>query len=169
MNGTASMSDDIITVGAALPRLLEAYPGNDRQVHLVWKSGLERTVDLAPVLESRRIFIPLRTDDDLFRSLKVSEFGDAIEWGDDIDLSAVWLSRLPSIVFSNVDFVKAMDELGMTLDGMALALDISRRLVADYRKDKPIPRHIAFATRYLVDQQAVNDNYEQQGESFKEA
>ncbi|NKJ40172.1 DUF2442 domain-containing protein [Rhizobium sp. SG570] len=163
------MSDDIVTVGAPLPRLLEAYPGKDRQVHLVWKSGLERTVDLAPVLESRRIFIPLRTDDDLFRSLKVSEFGDAIEWGDDIDLSAVWLSRLPSIVFSNVDFVKAMDELGMTLDGMALALDISRRLVADYRKDKPIPRHIAFATRYLVDQQAVNDNYEQHGESFKEA
>ncbi|GAC1045900.1 hypothetical protein [Rhizobium sp. No.120] len=50
-----------------------------------------------------------------------------------------------------------------------MALDISRRLVADYRKDKPIPRHIAFATRYLVDQQAVNDNYEQHGESFKEA
>ena len=51
----------------------------------------------------------------------------------------------------------------------ALALDISRRLVADYRKDKPIPRHIAFATRYLVDQHVVNDSYEQHGESFKEA
>jgi Protein of unknown function (DUF2442) len=152
MNGTALTSDDIITAGAQLPVLVEAYPGKDRQVHLVWKSGEERTVDLAPILESRRIYIPLRTDDELFRTLKVSEYGDAIEWGDEIDLLAVWLGKLPSILFSNVDFIKAMEQLGMTLDGMALALDISRRLVADYRKDKPIPRHIAFATRYLMDQ-----------------
>jgi hypothetical protein len=34
---------------------------------------------------------------------------------------------------------------------MAAALEISRRLVADYRKDKPIPRHIALATRYLIE------------------
>jgi len=44
-----------------------------------------------------------------------------------------------------------MDELGNSLDGMAAALQISRRLVADYRKDKPIPRHIAFATRYMLE------------------
>ncbi|MFB9952628.1 hypothetical protein ACFFP0_27600 [Rhizobium puerariae] len=39
----------------------------------------------------------------------------------------------------------------MSLEGMASALEISRRLVADYRKDKPIPRHVALATRYLVE------------------
>jgi len=41
----------------------------------------------------------------------------------------------------------------MSLDGMAIALDISRRQVASYRKDKPIPRHIALAARYLVEHQ----------------
>ena len=34
---------------------------------------------------------------------------------------------------------------------LASTLEISRRLVADYRKAKPIPRHIALATRYLVE------------------
>ncbi|MDO9415788.1 DUF2442 domain-containing protein [Pararhizobium sp.] len=153
------MSSDAISVGNPLPRLLAAHFEQGRQVRIVWASGRERVVDLAPILESRRIYIALRSDDALFATLKVSEFGDSIEWQDGTDLSAVWLSKLPSVMFENADFVKAMDDLGMSLDGMALALDISRRLVAGYRKDKPIPRHIAFATRYLVDQrEPVNDN-----------
>jgi hypothetical protein len=46
-----------------------------------------------------------------------------------------------------------MDELTLSLDGMAAQLGIARRLVADYRKDKPIPKSIALAVRYLVEHQ----------------
>lgn len=49
----------------------------------------------------------------------------------------------------------AMDKLHLTLDGMAARLGIARRLVADYRKDKPIPKHIALATKYLLSRLAA--------------
>lgn len=145
------MSDELISVGPALARLERVEPLDGRKVRLFWQSGKIQVVDLAPVLLSRRVFIPLREDDTLFRQVRVEEYGTAIEWPGGIDLSAVWLSKLPSVEFSNDSFCEAMDELGMTLEGMAAALEISRRQVADYRKAKPIPRSIAFATRYLVE------------------
>ncbi|CDZ30463.1 DUF2442 domain-containing protein [Neorhizobium galegae] len=145
---------EIVTVGGPLPRIVDAELLDGRKVRIVWEDGETKVVDLAPALESRRIYIPLRHDDELFRQMRVSEYRNALEWpGEDLEFSAVWLAALPSITFDNGDFRNAMDELGMTLDGMASALEISRRLVADYRKNKPIPRHVALATRYLVEHQ----------------
>ncbi|MGE6743324.1 DUF2442 domain-containing protein [Allorhizobium pseudoryzae] len=146
------MSDELISVGEPLPRIRMVEPLDDRLLRVTWASGQEQVVDLAPALLSRRVFMPLRQDDALFRAVTVEEFGTAIEWPGGIDFSALWLSKLPPVDFGNADFRKAMDELGMTLEGMAAALEISRRQVADYRKGKPIPRSIAYATRYLVDQ-----------------
>lgn len=152
MNGNVSTrSADIISAGKALPRILSAVPLDGRKVRIGFEDGASKVVDLAPALESRRFYIPLRQDDELFRSFRISEYGDAIEWDGDLDFSAVWLEKLPPVEFDNSDFRHAMDQLGMTLDGMASALEISRRQVADYRKDKPIPRHIGLATRYLVE------------------
>jgi hypothetical protein len=145
------MSDDLISVGAVLPRIRMAEALEDRLVRITWASGKVQVLDLAPALLSRRVFIPLREDDQLFRSLQVDEFGNAINWPGGLDFSALWLSKLPAVDFDNADFRHAMDELGMTLDGMAAALEISRRQVADYRKAKSIPRSVAYATRYLVD------------------
>lgn len=153
MSGTASMNADVISVGASLPRIANAVTVDDRKVRLTWTTGETKTVDLSPALESRRIYIPLRHDDALFHTLRVSEYGNAIEWDGDLDFSAVWLAKLPSVDFGNADFRDAMDQLELTLDGMAAALEVSRRLVADYRKDKPIPRHIGLATRYLIEHQ----------------
>ncbi|WP_137132091.1 DUF2442 domain-containing protein [Rhizobium sp. FY34] len=144
------MSDDLISVGAPLPRIGKAEALEGRLVRVTWTTGRQEVVDLAPALFSRRVFIPLREDDSLFRALQVDEWGTALEWPGGIDFSALWLSKLPAIEFGNDDFRHAMDELGMTLEGMAAALDISRRQVADYRKAKAIPRSVAFATRYLI-------------------
>lgn len=145
------MNDDLISVGAPLPRIDAIEPLEDRRLRIFWRSGKQQVVDLAPVLLSRRIFIPLREDDALFRSVTVEEDGISIEWPGGLDVSASWLAKLPPVEFDNFSFRNAMDELGMSLEGMAAALDISRRQVADYRKEKPIPRTIAFATRYLVE------------------
>jgi len=153
MNGNALTHDDMIDTGIHLSRILKATPLEGRKVRVAFDNGLEKIVDLAPALNSFRIYIPLREDDVLFRSLRISEYGDAIEWNDELDFSAMWLERLPDISFSNEDFRQTMDKLGITLDGMATALEISRRQVASYRKDKPIPRHIAYAARYLVEHQ----------------
>jgi hypothetical protein len=154
MNGPVSTKDEIVSVGAPLPRIGSAEPLDGRKVLITWRNGETKTVDLAPALASRRIYMPLRSDDALFQSLHVSEFGDAIEWDGGLDFSASWLERLPSVGFTNADFRAAMSELGLSLEGMAAALEISRRLVAEYRKDKPIPHHIALATQYLAMRQA---------------
>jgi len=75
-----------------------------------------------------------------------------VVWEDGSELSATWLYELSEPAFlTNAEFRSAMDRLHMSLDGMAMRLGIARRLVAEYRKDKPIPRTVALATRHLVD------------------
>ncbi|NTJ44002.1 DUF2442 domain-containing protein [Agrobacterium larrymoorei] len=145
------MNDELISVGSPLPRISKAEALERRLVRVTWASGKVQIVDLAPALFSRRVYIPLREDDGLFSELRVSDYGTAIEWPGDLDFSALWLSKLPSVDFDNQAFREAMDDLGMTLEGMAAALEISRRQVADYRKEKPIPKSIAYATRYLME------------------
>lgn len=120
---------------------------------VTWRNGVEQEIDVSAALASKRIFLRLRTDDALFQTLKVNEDGNAIEWDDGAELSAIWLERLAPSSVQNDEFRDAMDELGFTLDGMAARLGLSRRLIADYRKDKPIPETVGLAVRYLVDQQ----------------
>ncbi len=149
------MTDDIITVGKLIPRIASAKALEGRMVEIAWKDGSTKLVDLAGPLASRRVFIPLRADDALFRSLHVSEYGDALEWsGPDLEFPASWLDRLPDAQFSNEEFRAAMDRINLSLDGMAAELGLSRSLIAEYRKDKPIPRHVALATRYLLERAA---------------
>jgi len=143
--------DDRISVGRALPRIdgVERIAG--RTIKIDWRDGTSDIKDLGPALLSHRHFIPLRADDALFASMRPNEDGNALEWDGGIELSAEWIERLPPAAMLNSDFRSAMDSLGLTLDGMAAQLEISRRLVADYRRDKPIPRHVALATRYLIE------------------
>lgn len=151
MPGLNLDEDDALTAGAPLIDIVGAEPLSERRVRVTWETGETRVYDLAPAFANLRLFKRLRTDDALFRTLKVNEDGNALEWDDGAELSAIWIERLPPIEFANADFSSAMDTLGMSLDGMAAALEISRRQVASYRKDKPIPRHIALATRYLLE------------------
>lgn len=150
MSGRVSTSAEIVSAGKSLPAIADAEPLDGRRVLVTWKNGETKLVDLGPALASRRIYIPLRGNDALFHTLRVSAYGDALEWDGGIEFSAIWIERLPALGFSNADFREAMAKLGLSLEGMAAALEISRRLVAEYRKDKPIPRHIALATQYLV-------------------
>ena len=147
--------DDMITVGESLPAIAWAVPMGRRKVKLMWRDGRTKVVDLTSPLASRRIFIPLRNDDALFNALRVSDHGSALEWdGPDLEFSATWLEQLPEGEFTNAEFREAMERLRLTNEGMAAELEISRSQVAEYKKDKPIPRHIAHATRYLLSQAA---------------
>ena len=154
MNSMVDQDDDeIIEVGAPLPRIDRAEPLDCRRIRLWWR-GIDPPVeiDVAPALIARRIFSPLRENDELFRLFKVSELGDCLEWPGEIELSALWLERLAEASLDNGEFRDAMDEMKMSLDGMAAYLGLSRRLIASYRKDKPIPKTVALATRHLLDQ-----------------
>jgi hypothetical protein len=146
------MTDDF-EEEAPLPRIESVAALDGRKILVTWKGGGREIVDVTAALASKRLFLPLRTDDQLFRTLQVNEDGNAVEWADGAELSAIWIQRLAPNTIGNDEFRAAMDELGFSLDGMAARLDLSRRLIADYRKDKPIPQTVALAVRYLIDQQ----------------
>ena len=101
------MSDsDVIAVGNPLPQIAWAVPLDGRKVKVVWADGRTKVVDLTAPFANRRIFIPLRSDDALFRTLHVSEYGSALEWdGPDLELSASWLDHLPEAEFTNEEFL----------------------------------------------------------------
>lgn len=136
-----------------LPRIDSAEPVEGRKIKVTWRDGTSQVVDIGPALASRRLFLQLRTDDDLFRTLRVNEDGNAIEWDDGAELTAMWIERLAPTSLGNEEFREAMDNLGFSLDGMASRLGLSRRLIASYRKDKPIPETVGLAVRYLIDKE----------------
>ncbi len=150
MSGIAS-TDEFVTAGRPLPRIASVDILERSKVRVVWRDGGSVIVNLAPVLKSHRHFIPLRDDSDLFRTLRPAEDGTAIEWDGGIELSAEWIERLPPAGMENAEFRQLMERLGLSLEGMAEQLEISRRQVASYRAGLPIPAHVALAVRHLAE------------------
>lgn len=145
------MHDELISIGRPLPRILTVRVLQNFEIEIAWNSGQKSTCDLAPILASRKIFSTLLAEPTLFMSVSVNDDGNALIWGNGAEISAVWLEQLSLTRFSNSDFRTLMDNLGLTLEGMAATLEVSRRQIASYRKDKPIPKHIALASRYLAE------------------
>lgn len=153
-NALAVKSDDrLISVGRPLPRIRAAKPLDRRNALIEWKSGGAVVVDLAPAFVTLRIFAGVKKDDALFQTMAVDEYGDALVFADGTELSAMWIEELAAASMNNEEFRAAMDKLRFTLDGMASRLGLSRRLIADYRKAKAIPKVVALATRYLLSKQ----------------
>ena len=156
MLGSDIAEDEWLDVGGSLPRIDTAKALDARKVLIKWRGESDPAiVDVAPALASLRIFSRLRSDDGLFRQVRVNEDGNALEWPDGAELSAIWIDRLHHGDLTNDEFRQAMAKMNVSLDGMAGHLGISRRLVAAYRKDKIIPRHVALATRYLLKQRGL--------------
>jgi hypothetical protein len=149
------MADPVIKVGKPIPRIRAVRPLKARIVSIEWDDGTRSSVDLMPALASHKGFVRLRTDDTLFRTIGVGEYGGYLHWDDGSELSSVWVEELRDASLDNTEFREAMERLQMSLDGMAARLGIARRLIAGYRKDRPIPKHIALATRYLLEQRKV--------------
>lgn len=146
--------DEFVGTGIPLPRIASVRPLGAHRLQIVWQSGEAHVVDVTPALLSHRSFVRLRDDDTLFSTAQRDEYGDAVVWDDGSELSATWIYDLaePDLL-SNSEFRSAMDALHMSLDGMAVRLGVARRLIAEYRKDKPIPRTVSLATRHLVERQ----------------
>ena len=147
-------NDEIIEVGRPLPLITAVKPVGDRLVHILLTypdDVVEKTVDLAPILWSKRIFIPLREDDALFATLRVNEDGTALEFGDgDIDISADWIERMPQATMEPREFIQIMDDLKATNEAMGRYLGVATRLVAKYKMEGAvIPRRVSLAARYV--------------------
>ena len=154
MSGNAlAVADTLIGTGKPLPRIRGARPLEGRMALIEWKGGVSKVIDLAPAFVTLRVFAKVRKDDELFRTMQVDEYGDALIFADGSELSAMWIEELAAASMDNGEFREAMEKLRFTLDGMAARLGVARRLIADYRKDKPIPKVVALATRQLLSTQ----------------
>lgn len=154
MVGTSKTDeDDFVEVGGPMPIIRHAQALENLHIRVEWDDGREEVVDLRPAILSHRAYVSLRSDPALFASFKVRDRGDSLVWPDGQELSADWIHELSPRELDNAEFREAMSQLRLSLDGMAARLGIARRLVADYRKDRPIPKTVALATRYLLEHQ----------------
>ena len=119
-----------------------------------WDQGGESRVDVSGLIETFRVYEPLRRSTKLFRQARVGEYGADVVWSDEIDMSADTLWRLAQeqagVTMSPDAFRRWRERRAYTLDAAAHALGVSRRMVAYYEQgEKPIPRVVALATRGL--------------------
>jgi DNA-binding transcriptional regulator YiaG len=147
-----------------LPRLI-AISADKKSLFLciTWDNGGKNIVDLSNIINSFRIYSPLRHSHELFQTVQLGEHGTDIIWQistdtqDDvteIDMSAQTLWRLcqeqSGITMSSDSFKNWRENKSYTLDAAATALGLSRRMVAYYEQGaKPIPRIVALATKGL--------------------
>src|SRR3982751_3887602 len=95
------MASEEIAVGMPLPRIRSVKALSDRRVMVTWENGPSEAVDLTPALASHRAFVRLRSDDELFRSVRVSEYHDCLEWPDGSELPASWVEELADAPLDN--------------------------------------------------------------------
>jgi len=119
-----------------------------------WDRGDESRVDVSGLIATFHVYEPLRRSRDLFRRVRVGEYGTDVVWSDEIDMSADTLWRLAQeqsgITMSPDAFRHWRERKAYTLDTAARALGVSRRMIAYYEQGaRPIPRVVALATRAL--------------------
>lgn len=142
---------DVVTIGNALPRIRSVTAHEGYRVAVTWEDGARSVVDLAPLVLSMKFYAPLRNDADLFKTVHVTDHGNAVAWGsrDEIDMAATSVRRLAEETMTPHDFKAFMKRHGYTLDSVAAELGISRRQAAYYSSERGVPRYIALACRYL--------------------
>jgi hypothetical protein len=123
-------------------------------LRILWENGGESLVDVPGLVETFRVYAPLRNSPKLFREVRLGEHGADVVWTDEIDMAAETLWRLAreqsGATMSSEAFRRWRERKAYTLDTAARALGLSRRMVAYYEQGaKPIPRVVALAARAL--------------------
>ena len=116
--------------------------------------GVQGDDIVSGLVETFRVYEPLRRSPELFGRVRVGDYGTDISWTDEIDMAADTLWRLAQEqsgqTMSPDAFKHWRERKAYTLDAAAHALGLSRRMVAYYEQGaKPIPRVVALATHAL--------------------
>ena len=139
----------------ALPRIVTVSAGDRPHTLIIqWKDSSQSTVDVSGLINTFRAYMPLRQSWELFKQVRVGEYGTDIVYSDDLDMPADTLWRLAHEQSGRTITAEAFhnwrERKAYTLDQTAVALGISRRMVAYYdHGEKPIPRVVALATLAL--------------------
>jgi len=138
-----------------MPRIAAVAPGREPlTLRVTWEHGGENAVDVSGLIDTFRVYTPLRDNRALFGQVRVGDYGTDVVWTDAIDMAADTLWRLAQEqsgeTLTAEDFRAWRERKAYTLDTAAKALGLSRRMVAYYeRGERPIPRTVTLATRAL--------------------
>ena len=133
-----------------MPIISAVKPAGEFKIFVSWNDGIrakkEDVVDLSPLINSFRMFKSLRHDQELFGSIRVSDEGHAVAWGDGaVDMSATSIERLAEETMTSDDFRDFLRKHNLTHAEAAAVLGRSRRQIENYLSDGNIPRVVALA------------------------
>ena len=96
---------EMIGVGDPMPRIAKVVARGGLRIQVTWSGGRRKgttdVVDLAALINARKIFAPLRDRGALFETVHIEEGGAAIAWGDDaaIEVAATTIERYADAAF----------------------------------------------------------------------
>jgi hypothetical protein len=122
-------------------------------LHICWNNGDKSRVDVSGPIETFRIYEPLRRSSDLFRHVRLGEYGADVVWNEEVDMGAETLWRLAEeqsgATMSPDAFNRWRERQAYTLDSAARAGRQPSHGLLLRTGAKPIPRVVALAARAL--------------------
>jgi hypothetical protein len=146
-------ANDIQSTGVQLPHIAHVDARFPDILVITWADGQRvgrvDAINVSPIINTYKIFRPLRKNEALFEAARVSEDRDSIVWddNDDLELSAEALEELAEQTMAPDHFVAFMQRNGLTEEGVATILGYSRRQIGYFKTTGPIPRVVALACR----------------------
>ena len=143
-------ASEIKNTGSPPPRMSEIQAIPDFRLAIVWAEGSRRgrteLVDLAPVINTYKLFRPLRNNDELFQTARLVDDGNVVVWDDGrIDMSAELIEEIANETMTPQDFANFLQSNGLTQEAAAALLGYSRRQIGTFVSVGPIPRVVALA------------------------
>jgi len=130
------------------PRIEEVVVIAPATLKIRWTSGDTYQADIGDWIDRFEILAPLK-DPDFFEKARVGWYGHSVEWSDEVELGADQLfnrCKAQAGEPSPVEFNDWMQRNGLSLATAAVALGMTRRMMAHYRTgSKTIPRHVWLA------------------------
>jgi hypothetical protein len=127
---------------------------------VAFDDGRRAEIDLAPLISSRKTLAPL-ADAATFHRIRISADGWSVEWPEcGIDFGSAqlrrWADEQAGEAMPAADFRAWMGRHGLTRDGAAEALGLSRRTIGYYLSgEQPIPKTVMLATEGYDKRQAA--------------
>jgi hypothetical protein len=146
-------ANEIEHSGIVLPRIAKIIAVSPLTLVVKWEEGGKRAgrvdrVDLSPIINTYKIFRPLRKNEALFKTAHLIEDGDVVAWdGPDLELPAEAIESLAEQIMSPQDFVAFLKRNKLTQEAAAAILDYSRRQIGYFVTTGPIPRVVTLACK----------------------
>lgn len=140
-----------------IPAISEVRPAEKLCIMVTWSRGPRapktEKIDLSPLVNSLKIYKPLRNNRALFETVHLlDEGGDIIAWGDDdaIDMDSLALEELARDMMTAEDFKALLNTLQFTHLTAGAMLGYSRRHIENFLSGaKPVPRVCSLACAAL--------------------